>query len=136
MSPKRFPARFSALADLLSAAVEACRTAGLDDAATHRVELVLEEAFSNTIRHGYGVEGENPVWLACCILPDGVKFVFQDAAPPFDPLRNAALPVDGRPGGVGRMLMKNLPRRAAYALEDGRNTCTLEFGPTGGTPPA
>jgi anti-sigma regulatory factor (Ser/Thr protein kinase) len=124
----RFNARFAELAALLDAARAACRAARLDPEATHRVELVLEEAFSNSVRHGYGGDSDAPIWLASRILPDGLELVYQDAATPFDSLRDVALPKDGRPGGVGRVLIKSLPRSAHYALIDGRNTLRLEFG--------
>lgn len=126
-----FPARFAALAAVLDAARQACRAAGLDAQVTHRVELVLEEAFSNSIRHGYGGETDAAsIWLAMRILPDGIELVYQDAAAPFDPLLAAALPQDGRLGGVGRVLMKTLPRQVAYARTAGRNTLTFEFART------
>lgn len=124
---REFSARFDNLPDLLAAAGVACDTAGMTARARHRVELVLEEAFSNSIRHGYRGECELPVWLAISMLPDRLRFVYQDAAPPFDPLLDAALPHDEQVGGVGCVLIKTLPRHATYALEDGRNTLTLEF---------
>lgn len=123
----QFSARFDSLPELLAAAGAACDIAGMTAPARHRVELVLEEAFSNSIRHGYRGECELPVWLAISMLPDRLRFVYQDAAPPFDPLLEAALPQDQQVGGVGRVLIKTLPRHATYALEDGRNTLTLEF---------
>jgi anti-sigma regulatory factor (Ser/Thr protein kinase) len=124
----RFDARFARLPALLDAARGACRAAGLTADVMHRVELVLEEAFSNSVRHGYGGETGLPVWLASRILPDGIELVYQDAAPPFDPLRDARLPGTDRIGGVGRVLMNSLPRHARYAFVDGRNTLTFEFG--------
>lgn len=123
-----FNARFAELAALLDAARAACRAARLDADTTHRVELVLEEAFSNSVRHGYGGDSDAQIWLASRILPDGLELVYQDAAIPFDPLRDVALPKDGRPGGVGRVLIKSLPRSARYDLIGGRNTLRLEFG--------
>lgn len=125
-----FDARLARLPALLDAARSACRAAGLTADAMHRVELVLEEAFSNSVRHGYGGETDLPVWLTMHILPDGIELVYQDAAPPFDPLQGASLPGAGRIGGVGRVLMNKLPRHARYALVDGRNTLSFEFGRT------
>ncbi len=127
-SPHRFAARFNQLPALLAVAGAACDAAGMTAMARHRVELVLEEAFSNSIRHGYQGECDLPVWLVASMLPDGLRLVFQDAAPPFDPLHAARLPQQEQVGGVGRMLIKTLPRHADYALQCGRNTLTLEFG--------
>jgi serine/threonine-protein kinase RsbW len=128
--PCRFNARLAELALLLDAARTACLAARLGAEATRRVELVLEEAFSNSVQHGYGGESDAPVWLASRMLPDGIEIVYQDAASPFDPLHEVALPNDGRAGGVGRVLMRSLPRQAAYAYTGGRNTLTFVFAPS------
>jgi len=126
-SSGRFSARFANLPELLAVATAACNAAGMSMQATHRVELVLEEAFSNSIRHGYGGESDNPAWLATTMLPDGLRLVYQDEAPPFDPLQDACLPQGREVGSVGRVLIKTLPRSASYGRENGRNTLTLEF---------
>lgn len=127
-SPSRqFSARFDNLPDLQAFAGAACDSAGIAARVRHHVELVLEEAFSNSIRHGYSGECERPVWLAVSMLPDRLRFIYQDEAPPFDPLLCATLPQDERLGGVGRVLIKTLPRHAEYARIDDRNTLMLEF---------
>jgi anti-sigma regulatory factor (Ser/Thr protein kinase) len=126
-SSRRISARFTNLPELLAVATAACNAAGMTRQTTHRVELVLEEAFSNSIRHGYCGESDNPAWLATIMLPDGLRLVYQDEAPPFDPLQDACLPQGEAVGGVGRMLIKTLPRSAGYGWENGRNTLTLEF---------
>jgi anti-sigma regulatory factor (Ser/Thr protein kinase) len=123
----RFPARFVRLPDLQAAVGTACDAAGLGQLSRHRAELVIEEVFANTIHHGYRGESDNPVWLRAIILPDGLRLVYQDAAPPFDPLDSAALPGNDQVGGVGRVLIKSLPRHAEYALIDQRNTLSFDF---------
>jgi anti-sigma regulatory factor (Ser/Thr protein kinase) len=125
--PRRFSACFASLPELLAVAGAACVAAGMNSQACHRVELVLEEAFSNSIRHGYSGESDKPAWLAATMLPDGLRLVYQDEAPPFNPLQDASLPQGDQVGGVGRVLIKTLPRSATYAREDGRNILTLEF---------
>lgn len=126
-TPACFPARFAALPDLLAAVRDGCRIAGLNDEATQRVELVVEEAFSNSIAHGYGCETDQPIWLTCLALTDGLGLVYQDAAPPFDPLRDVRLPRTEHPGGIGHMLIQTLPHRVAYSHENDRNTLRCEF---------
>ena len=126
-SPRRFSARFASLPELLAVAGAACVGAGMTSQARHRVELVLEEAFSNSIRHGYSGESDKPVWIAATMLPDGLHVVYQDEAPPFDPFQDVRLPEGEQVGGVGCVLIKALPRSATYARESGRNILTLEF---------
>ncbi len=125
--PRRFSTRFASLPELLAVAGSSCAAAGMTSQARHRVELVLEEVFSNSIRHGYSGESDKPAWFAATMLPDGLRIVYQDEAPPFDPLQDACLPQGEQVGGVGRVLIKTLPRSATYAREGDRNTLTLEF---------
>ena len=123
----RFSARFAQLPKLLAAVGAACETAGLSHTARQRVELVFEETFANSIHHGYLGEGDNPVWIRTTMLPDGLRFVYQDAAPPFNPLQCATLPEPGQIGGVGCVLIRNLPRHVEYAQIDQRNTLSFDF---------
>lgn len=128
IAERRFCARFSDLPELLATARSAALAAGFDEAGCLRIELVLEEIFSNSIRHGYGRECDEPVWLAGQMLPDGLRLVYRDAAPCFDPLHDAQLPADGRLGGVGRVLVTTIPRSASYARDARGNCLSLEFG--------
>ena len=52
-----------------------------------RIELALEELFTNTVRHGYCRECDSPVWLEAIASPGELRLVYQDAAPAFDPLQ-------------------------------------------------
>lgn len=127
---RRYAARFDQLPSVLADVRATCQAAGFTETTTLRVELALEEAFSNCIKHGYGGESEHPVWLTATMLPDGLRFVFQDGSPPFNPLSGATLPEEQRPGGVGRVLITQLPHRAQYEYSAGRNTLTLDFDRT------
>lgn len=122
-------ARFDELPKLMAMVRAACATAGFGLESCSRVELVLEEAFSNSVRHGFAGRDNGHVWLEWEILPDGLRLVYCDDAAPFDPLASASLPETGRIGGLGRMLIKSLPRRAQYAFDAGRNRLMLEFAP-------
>ena len=125
--PTRYAARFDNLPAMLAAVQAVCQQAGFDSRARHRVELVLEEAFANSVRHGYGGEGDHAVWLSVAAHGTGLRVVFADAAPAFDPLAGAALPAEGHVGGLGRVLIKTLPTQVDYRREDGRNILTMDF---------
>jgi anti-sigma regulatory factor (Ser/Thr protein kinase) len=126
--PHRFAACFAALPSLLARARAACALAGLDPALTRQVELVLEEAFANTLHHGYrGEDAGKDVWLACEGGVDGLRLIYQDAAAPFDSLASALQPEEGSVGGLGCLLIRSLPGAAAYSRIGERNTLTLDF---------
>ena len=123
-----FHACLADLPALLAALRTLCRAAGLEADEVLRAELVIEETFSNSIRHGYG--GERPhktVWLTGEILHDGVRLVYEDEAPPFDPLQELPPLRQEGEGGAGSVLLKSLPRRAVYRRIGERNVLTVEF---------
>ena len=64
---------------------EFCAANSLDDEAEFQLNLVLEELFVNSVRHGgcEGVPGAAHVRLRCA--PDGVEVEYRDRGRPFDP---------------------------------------------------
>jgi anti-sigma regulatory factor (Ser/Thr protein kinase) len=125
-----FEARMGALPQVLACVREACRQAGFAPGPTLRVELALEELFTNTVQHGYGGDCDRPVWLETACVPDELCVIYQDAAKPFDPF--ACEPSiqerpPGRPGGEGIKLIVSLANRIGYARKGERNVLTLVF---------
>jgi len=110
------------------------------------IELCLEEALSNIIRHGYQGHANQSIsiaWTVTCVPSGGenehaaeLVFTIEDHAPPFDPLATfATAPVPTRavnspellPGGQGLRLMRKFAGRLAWQqLPDG-NRLTLAF---------
>ncbi|MGA2570982.1 MAG: ATP-binding protein [Terracidiphilus sp.] len=104
------------------------------------IQLCLEEAVSNVVRHGYGGEPGRSVTVDCREerLAGGVRqiaFVVEDEAPPFDPLEpspveKAAVPASlGElcPGGQGIRLLHKFAGSLDYErLKDG-NRLTIRF---------
>src|ERR1044072_4214177 len=50
-----------------------------------RINLVVEELFTNTVRHGHRGDSDAPVWLSVDAEPNEVHIVYEDTAPPFNP---------------------------------------------------
>jgi serine/threonine-protein kinase RsbW len=127
---RRFSARMSALPEILGCVRQACRDAGVIPAAALRAELVIEELFTNTVRHGYQAECDHPVWLHVLPAPGALCLTYQDAAAAFDPL---ALDLDTKAaapqcvGGQGIRLIRSLAGSVAYRRTDDRNILTLVF---------
>ena len=125
-----FCARMSALPDILGCVRQACHAAGIVRPAALRAELVIEELFTNTVRHGYKGECDAPVWLHAQPEPGLLYLTYQDAAAAFDPL---ALDADASPGAPqcighqGIPLIRELTSSIAYRRAGSRNVLTLLF---------
>jgi serine/threonine-protein kinase RsbW len=96
-----------------------CRENGLHGDAEFQLNLVLEELFVNTVRHG-GCEGvEDSARVRLRALDEGVAVEFADRGLPFDPTAapeaNVNLPLAERPvGGLGIHLVREIMRELRY----------------------
>jgi serine/threonine-protein kinase RsbW len=109
----------------------ACAEAGFDRARRLRVTLVVEELFTNTVRHGHGRDCDEPVEIALAVEPGRVALTYEDTAPPHDPFAGIAPPdeaaaVEARPaGGLGVVLVAGLAQDYAYRHTGGRNRISI-----------
>lgn len=120
--------------------VEALAAAyGIPDTILFSVNLCLEEALSNIVRHGYGGGSSLPIHVEFVPEPpDRFEFVIEDQAPPFDPLKfsgdeETIVPepsFDLEPGGHGIRLLRKFAGTLDYEqLKDG-NRLTIGFRKT------
>jgi anti-sigma regulatory factor (Ser/Thr protein kinase) len=123
------------LRSVQDAILASCTRSKLPRDTISRLQIAIEELFSNTIKYGYGGECERPVRIRLQCAPR-VELVYEDAAPPFDPTawRETHPPA----GGVGRkgiVLVLGLAQSVRYQkLRDG-NRLTLGFiTPASGAP--
>jgi anti-sigma regulatory factor (Ser/Thr protein kinase) len=105
------------------------------------IQLCLEEALSNIIRHGYQGQPDQAISVECAPASaeneDAGELVFtiEDHAPPFDPLASSAAapapaPVsfqDFPPGGQGIRLMRKFASRIAWQQLPHGNRLTMGF---------
>jgi anti-sigma regulatory factor (Ser/Thr protein kinase) len=102
------------------------------------IQLCLEEALSNIMRHGYQGQPKQSITIDCA--PSGVEnedagelvFTVEDHAPPFDPFAAApaAAPAsiqEMQPGGQGIRLMRKFASRLAWQQTPNGNRLTLAF---------
>jgi anti-sigma regulatory factor (Ser/Thr protein kinase) len=97
------------------------------------IQLCLEEALSNIVRHGYGAQPSYPITVECAA--SGVAelvFTVEDHAPPFDPFAAAPPPAptsiqELQPGGQGIRLMQKFATRLEYQHLTHGNRLTLAF---------
>jgi anti-sigma regulatory factor (Ser/Thr protein kinase) len=121
------------LRSCLTSIEEACATWNLPRDTISRLEIAVEELFSNTIKYGYGGESERPVRVRLRCTPH-IELVYEDAAPPFDPTawleqaQRAGGPPRDELGGKGIALALQLASSARYERLPAGNRITLRFG--------
>lgn len=126
-----FPAAISALRGIRAFVEGFCTKGGVGRDSCLRLNLVLEELFTNTIRHGYRDGTDAPVWISLARAGAGVRIVYEDGGPPFNPYAwLAAAASEGpqplrRPGGLGILLTRELASSREYAYVFGRNSIRL-----------
>ncbi len=93
------------LASIREFVAQAGRDLGMDESALYHLTLAVDEACSNTIRHGYdGQVGKIEITVEP--VEDGIQTVIRDWGVPFQPdavpVPDIAAPLDQRPkGGLG-----------------------------------
>lgn len=126
-----FYARLSELRRVSAFLEGYCTSAGLAREHCLKINIILEELFINTVRHGHRGECEAPVWVTLEAGEKSLQVTYEDTAPPFNPY--ARLPL-GRPdttaemrkiGGLGVLLTKELAATRDYAYVFGRNLIRL-----------
>jgi anti-sigma regulatory factor (Ser/Thr protein kinase) len=130
---REFSARFAAVADTADFAFAFCERNGIPRQTALRLRLILEELLTNSIRHGYRAERDTGIRIELDVIGGCPAIVYEDSAPPYDPLTRMSAPpsgndmsVDAPPGdGVGIVLIGNLTDRAQYVYEDGHNRLSL-----------
>ena len=126
-----FPARLAELRRLGGFLEAFCVERGIAREHCLRLNLVLEELFVNTIRHGHRGDCDAPVWVIVTAEPAAVRVTYEDTAPPFNPY--AQLPAKSpdntlemrKIGGLGVLLTRGLAASRDYAYLFGRNRIRL-----------
>lgn len=97
----------------------------------HKLTLIVEELFTNTVTHGHRGDSTAPVQISLEATPAGVQLTYEDSAPPYDPLATGrhtdieSTINERRVGGLGVFLAIGLTNGASYRFVDGRNCISL-----------
>ena len=107
-----------------------CAAAAVGRDAGLRLNLVLEELFTNSIRHGHQRDTDAGVWISLAREGGSLRIVYEDTAPPFNPYAWLASASRGeepqrKPGGLGILLTRELAASREYAYVFGRNSIRL-----------
>jgi len=124
-----FTARMSVLRDALAFVTGFAAAKNLSERDHLRLQLVVEELFTNTIMHGYGKECDEPIGIELRAAPRQVTVVYEDAAGIYDPADTLAAsraqvtgPLEQRPvGHLGVHLVAAIVDDMRHARVDGRN---------------
>ena len=135
---EQFLARLNHLHPMRAFLEQFCSENGVPRDACLRLNLVVEELFTNTVRHGHRGDCDAPVWVAVSRRGDVIDLVYEDKAPAFNPysaLADASTPAPDvtvsmrRVGGLGVLLTKGLAKSRDYAYVFGRNRIRLTLSP-------
>jgi serine/threonine-protein kinase RsbW len=105
------------------------RAAGFEGLLETQVELALEEAIVNIIKHGYEYSSGD-IEIHCIRLPHaGIKVILMDSGIPYNPLLNVKeIEIESRKdrvGGFGIHLILTIMNQVDYEYKDGRNILSL-----------
>jgi serine/threonine-protein kinase RsbW len=128
-----FHARLPQLRQISAFLEHFCGESGIDREHCLRLNVVLEELFVNTVRHGHRGECDAPVWMTLELGEATVRVTYEDTAPPFNPYaRLPESPPDTslemrKIGGLGLLLTKEMTANRDYAYLFGRNRVRLSM---------
>ena len=126
-----FPSRLEALKAARAFLESFCADAGVERQPCLKLNLVVEELFLNTVKHGHRGGSDSPVWITLASEAGTIRMTYEDHAPPFNPFASAtremleALADTRREGGLGVMLANALSTQSDYAYLFGRNRIRL-----------
>jgi serine phosphatase RsbU (regulator of sigma subunit)/anti-sigma regulatory factor (Ser/Thr protein kinase) len=131
----RLPARLETLADFLAFVAERSAASGFSATRTGEVQLTVEEAVVNIVRHAYPHE-PGDIELRWRAGDAGrVTIEIEDTGVPFD-IRSVPAPdlqadlADRRVGGLGVFFIMNLVDEVDYKRDGDKNVLTLVLGPS------
>ena len=129
------PAHMGALAPLIDFVSAWGARTTVAGAPLLRVQLLLEELFSNTVRHGHAGSNGDPVRVVLQLDGADVVVTYEDGGPPFDMVAegHAAAATAGERaqaldiGGVGLPLIVEMAHSARYERRPDGNTLHLRL---------
>ena len=133
---RTFPARLNAFEQVKSLIDEFGEAAGLSREDRHKLTLIVEELFTNTVTHGHHGDSDAPVQISLEVTSVGVELTYEDSAPQYDPVAASrrtdieSTINERRVGGLGVFLTISLTNGAVYRFVEGRNRISLTLVPS------
>jgi anti-sigma regulatory factor (Ser/Thr protein kinase) len=126
-----FTSRQERLRDARVFVEDFCTVAAVSHQACLKLNLVVEELFLNTVKHGHRGGSDAPVWIILATDADAIRMTYEDRAAPFNPFAAATRELleaqagARREGGLGVLLAHGLTTHSEYAYLFGRNRIRL-----------
>jgi serine/threonine-protein kinase RsbW len=127
LSIQSFTASSESLPALMDFIALRSSTLGLPRGTSLRLQLVAEELFTNTFRHGQAASVSQTVTLCIEQAGEDIELTYEDGELPWDPLAHQDcthlhLPLAQRPvGGLGVLLVDAFAERMQYERVQERN---------------
>ncbi len=118
---KCFWAEFRILDDVREFVGQAAETCGFEPDDVYRVQMAVDEAFSNIVEHAYAGEPLEEVECECLLSPIKLTVILRDHGKPFDPNQvpgprlNDSID-DREQGGLGLFFMRKLMDEIYYEV--------------------
>ena len=131
-----FPARLGAFDQVKALIDEFGSVAELGREDRHKLTLIVEELFTNTVNHGHRGDSDSPVFITFEEMEGDVQLIYEDSAPRFDPLAvGHRTDIDTtirerRVGGLGILITIGLTDKVDYSYIEGRNRICLRLSAT------
>ena len=128
-----FPSRLDALERVVGFLEAFCREAQIEREQCLRMNLVLEELFTNTVKHGHRGDCDAPVWVQLRCESSALRLTYEDTAPPFNPYARVETDFEVTPleerkvGGLGVFITREMAAAFDYAYLFGRNRVDLSL---------
>lgn len=121
-------ARYAELPGLMREIARQATEFGCPPGVCERLQLVVEELFTNTIAHGYGGECAAPVRIGLSRSGDRLTLRYIDQAAAFDPGKIAPATVSTAAiGGLGLDLIQGMSKNIRYQRLGPLNVTELDF---------
>ncbi len=130
---RSFPARLRAFEQVRTLIEEFGAMAGLGREDRHKLTLIVEELFTNTVTHGFRGDSDSPVQFTLEQTDGGARLTYEDSAPQHDPIATGLrTDIDAtvnlrQVGGLGVAIALGLTQDANYAYVNGRNRVTMTY---------
>jgi serine/threonine-protein kinase RsbW len=127
VSTESFAACSESLSALMDFIARQSSVLGVSRDNSLRLQLIAEELFTNSFRHGHAVEAAHPVTLRIEPAGDSIELTYEDGGHAWDPLLHLdpstlQLPLEQRPvGGLGTFLVAGFAERLQYERVQERN---------------
>ena len=124
MAERRFPRHLGSLEPMAKFVAEYVDSRGLDREHSFTVDLLVEEVFTNMLKHGKG--GGSEVSLRLGGEREEVVLTLRDFdVESFDPTSGPLRSTDGYDGGLGLRLVRGISDSMRYEYVDGSSVITL-----------